>query len=269
MVVTAGSGGDGPVIVVENTGDQANAIVLPAAARVGQTTQSTMTFDVDMSMSMGEQTEGARVGLSMTLTSQITEVLPEGGYVALASLDNVEVTEMPEGADTSTVPCLGVSGVQFEQTIDAAGNTTSLEPVDTGLDAVALACVEQFSSTQSQAAVVFPAEPIGPGASWTADVVVQNQGMEMPVTYHYNLTDVNNGRYRITATLESEFDVSQDGVAATGTVGGSGNLSGAVDNPMDVSTSFKMAIDMDSSIGSDDFSMSMDMIIEMVSTPAQ
>ena len=269
LAASAGSGDGDPVIVVESTGDQANAIVLPAAAQIGQSTQSTLAFDIDLSMSMSGQTEEAGTAMEMALTSEITEVLADGGYVALASLDSVEVTEFPEGADPSTVPCVGISGVQLEQTFDAAGNTTSVEPVDSGLGATEQACVEQFTSTQTQATVVFPAEPIGPGASWTADMVMQNQGMEMPVTYHYTLTDVSNGRYSIEATLDSDFDVSQDGLSATGTVSGSGNLSGAIDNPMDVSTSFKMNMDMESSSGGEDFSMAIDIAIDMLSAPAE
>ena len=98
--------------------------------------------------------------------------------------------------------------MQLEQTLDAAGNTLSLEPVGTALGGTEMECVQKFMSTQSQSAVVFPAEPIGPRASRLADVVVENQGVELPVSYHYTLSDVSNGRYTIEATLDSDIDIT-------------------------------------------------------------
>jgi hypothetical protein len=267
-LTAAGSGEEGPNIVVEDAGDQANAVTLPASARVGEVTNSTVALDMAMSTTIGGWIDEASIGLAMTLTSEITEVFPDGGYVALTSLDSVEATELPDGTDPSTVPCVGVSGVQLVQTFDAAANTVSVEAVDTGLDAAALACVEEFTSTQTQSTVVFPAEPIGPGASWTADVVFRSQGIEMPVTYHYTLTDMADGRYTIDATLASDLDVSRNRLSAIGTLSGSGTLSGAIDNPMDVSSSFEMTMGLASSMGGRDLTMTTDITTHTTSTPA-
>jgi hypothetical protein len=122
---------------------------------------------------------------------------------------------------------------------------------------------------EAQSTVVFPAEPIGPGASWTADVVFQNQRLGVPVTFHYTLTDVADGRYAIDATLESDLDVSRNRLSATGTFSGSGTLSGAIDNPMDVSSSFNMTIGMASSVGGYDLTMLTDIATETSSAPTQ
>jgi hypothetical protein len=190
---SAGSDGDGLTIVVENAGDQSNAITLPAPPQVGQAAQTTMAIDMDLAIDDGGNSTEVAVGLAMDLTMEVTAVSADGGYVTLLTLDAVEITDMPDGADSSAVPCVGVEGLQLEQTLDAAGNTLSLEPVGTGLGGAEMGCVQQFTSTQSQSAVVFPAEPIGPGASWSADVVVENQGVELPVSYRYTLSDVSDG----------------------------------------------------------------------------
>jgi hypothetical protein len=266
-LTAAASADDGPVVVVESFGDQASAIALPGAARVGQVTRSRFALDMSMSTTVGGWSDEASIGLVMALTSEIVEVFPDGGYVVLVLLDSVEATELPEGTDPSTVPCLGVTGVRLEQTLDAAGNTASVEPVDTGLDAAALACVEEFTSAQMQSTVVFPAEPIGPGASWTAEFVFQNQAAEIPVTYRYTLMDVGDARYTIDATLASVLDVARSRLSATGTMSGSGTLSGAVDNPMDISTSFEMTIELASRMGGRDLTMMTDIATNITSTP--
>ncbi len=262
-VASAGSDGDGPTIVVEDAGDQSNAITLPAPPEVGQSVQTTMAIDMDLAFDDGGTSTEVAVGLAMDLTMEVTAVSADGGYVTLLTLDAVEITDMPDGADSSAVPCVGVEGLQLEQTLDRAGNTLSLEPVGTGLGGADMACVQQFTSTQSQSAVVFPAEPIGPGASWSADVVVENQGIELPVSYHYTLSDVSNGRYTIEATLDSDIDITQGGVDVTGTMAGSGTTTGAVANPLDVSSTFRVTTDMVSSIDGTDMAMSMDMNIEL------
>jgi Family of unknown function (DUF6263) len=267
VVASAGSDGEGPDIVVENAGDQTNAISVPAPAQVGQTAQTTIAVDMDLAVDDGGVSTDVAVGLAMDFTMEVTDVSADGGYVTLLTLDAVEVTDMPEGADSSGVPCFGIEGLQLEQTLDAAGNTLSIEPVGTGLGGGEMACVQQFSSTQSQSAVIFPAEPIGPGASWTAELVVENQGIELPVSYHYVLTDVSNGRYSIETTLESEFDVTQSGVNVTGTMSGSGTTSGDPSNPLDISSTFKATTDLLSSLGGTDMVMTVDMTIDMATAP--
>ena len=266
---SAESDGDGPTIVVENAGDQSNAINLPAPPQVGQAAQTAMAIDMALAIDDGGNSTEVAVGLAMDLTMEVTAVSEDGGYVTVLTLDAVEIKDMPDGADASAVPCVGVDGLQLEQTLDSAGNTLSLEPVGTGLGGAEMGCVEQFASTQSQSAVVFPAEPVGPGASWSADVVVENQGVELPVSYHYTLSDVSNGRYTIEATLVSDIDITQGGVDVTGTMAGAGTTTGAVANPLDVSSTFNVTTDMVSSVDGMDMSMSMDMNIEMATKSPQ
>ena len=184
-------GDDGAVdVVLEDAGDQANAITLPAPARVGQVAESTTALDMRAALGGAMSTEVA-VGMEIAMTSEVTEVAVDGGYVTLTTLHRVDVTDLPAGADEADVPCVGVTGLQIEQRFDAAGNPVSTESVGKGLGPAETACVEQLSSTQSQSAVVFPNEPVGPGASWSAELVTVNEGVEVPVTYHYTLTEVS------------------------------------------------------------------------------
>jgi hypothetical protein len=199
--------------------------------------------------------------MEIAMTSEVTEVAADGGYVALTTLHRVEVTDLPDGADQADVPCVGVTGLQIEQRFDASGNAVSTEPVGE-LGSAEAACVEQLSSTQSQAAVVFPSEPVGPGASWSADLVTVNEGVEVPVTYRYTLTDVSGGRYSIDATLDAQFEVEEGGVTASGTMTGSGTIAGAVDNPLVTSSSFDIAMEMASDV--EDFSMNLDISIDLL-----
>ena len=67
------------VIVVESTGDQANVITLPAPAAVGQTGQSTIAMNMDLGLEGGGMSTAFGVGLEMSMTTEVTEVLADGG----------------------------------------------------------------------------------------------------------------------------------------------------------------------------------------------
>jgi hypothetical protein len=246
-------------VVLDDAGDQANAITLPAPAEVGQVADSTTALDLRVALG-GAMSMEVAFGMEIAMTSEVTEVAADGGYVAVTTLHGVDVADMPDGADEADVPCVGVTGLQLEQRFDSSGNAVSTEPVGE-LGLAETLCVEQLSSTQSQAAVVFPGEPVGPGASWSADLVTVNEGIEVPVTYHYTLTDVSDGRYSIDATLAAEFEVDEGGVTAAGTMTGSGTLTGAIDNPLVTSTSFDIAMEMASD--AEDFSMDFDISIDV------
>ena len=256
---------DEVTVVVENAGDQANAITLPAPVQVGQRGQVTIGVAMDLDAEGVGMSTAVGVGLQMTVTSVATEVTADGGHVSLVTLDNATVTELPEGASASEFPCVGVTGVQVEETYDAAGSSVSLEPVGSVLGPAEQACVDQLVATQSQTTVVYPDVPVGPGASWSADIVVENQGIEVPVTYHYSLTDVSDGRFTIETTLDSDFEAEQDGYVWTGRMSGSGRSSGAVANAMDASSSFKVNMAMASDIDGEEMTMSVDMSIDVVS----
>ena len=195
---------------------------MPAPAEVGQVAESTTALDMHVAIGGAMSTE---VAVGMEIATDVGGHRGGGGW-RLRDPHHPRprgVTDLPDGADEADVPCVGVTGCRSSRRFDAAGNTgVDWNPSGKGSDRAETACVEQLSSTQSQAAVVFPAEPVGPGASWSADLVTVNEGVEVPVTYHYTLTAVSGGRYSIDATLDAEFEVDQGGVAVTGTMTGAG-----------------------------------------------
>ena len=256
------SGDDGVSIVVENAGDQSNAITLPPVAQVGQTAQNTIGMTMDMGVDGAGTSTEIGFGLEMVMSSEVTEVAADGGYAALTTLDSVTVVDLPDGVNEADLPCVGVTGLEVEQTFDAAGNTVSMEAIGDELDSTQSLCVDQLSSTESQSAVVYPDEPVGPGATWSADIVATNQGIEIPVTYHYALTDVSDGRFTIETTLDSDFDLDQDGLVGTGNMSGSGTFTGAVANPMEMTSAFNLTLDMVSDIDGEELSMTVDMSLD-------
>ena len=78
-VASATGGDDGVGIVVENAGDQANAITLPAPAVVGQTAQTTLVLVMDLSVDAGGMSTEVGIGLEMAMTSEVTELTDDGG----------------------------------------------------------------------------------------------------------------------------------------------------------------------------------------------
>lgn len=236
--LATGEGDSG--VVVESAGDQSNSITLPPAAAVGQRAVSVTTFDVSI-VATGIQLD---LAIRLDMKSEITELTADGGYVAVTTIDEVELTEVPPGVDVSTLGYDAVTGVQFQQTIDARGKTLSTELLDAeSLTDAARAAAEGFTGNLQSAQFVYPSEPVGPGAKWTAELEVATEGFAVPATYMYEITEIADGRYTIAVSYESTFDTTIEGQAATGTVTGLGSVAGSVDNPLAMSVTLGQTID--------------------------
>ena len=161
-----------------------------------------------------------------------------------------------EDSEDAEFPCVGMTGIELEHIDRARRIRAGQRRVDVHRAAV----VHPVPGHRR-----VPRRADRPGATWSADIVTENQGIEVPVTYHYTLTEVSDGRFTIQTTLDSDFDVEQDGIVGTGNMSGSGTSSGAVDNPLDAAASFTMALDMVSDIDGEDMTMTFNVDIEVVS----
>ncbi len=236
--LATGEGDSG--VVVESSVDQSNAIMLPPAAVVGQSAVSVTTFELSITAT------GVQVDLAIRLdmTSEVTELTAEGGYVAVTTIDKVELTQVPPGIDVSTLGYDALTGVQFQQTVDATGKTLSTELLNVeSLTDATRASAEGFTGNLQSAQFVYPSEPVGLGAKWTAELEVATEGFAVPATYTYEITDIADGRYTIAVAYDSTFDTTIEGQAATGTLTGLGTVVGSVDNPLAISVTLGQTID--------------------------
>ena len=263
LLAGSDDGTDGTV-VVDSPGDQANTITLPPDAAVGQTASWTMGMNMEMSVSGVGDAVTVPVALEMDTIQSVTEVIPEGGYVEMLSIDRVEITDAPEGADPATFPCGSVNGLELEETFNAAGATVSVEPVSDDLTDAEQECVASFTDSTSTVALVYPAEPVGVGAEWSSNVNVDSQGITIPVTYHYTLTDSgDDGTYSVEVTFDADIDGDIEGAEATGTMTGSGTFTGDIDNPLVVNGTVAQTIDMTIDDDGEQADMSIDITIDI------
>lgn len=234
------TGEDDSNVVVESTGDQTNAITLPPPAAVGERAVSATSFDLVISADDFE----IALALQLDMTSEVTELTADGGYVAITTIDHVELTEAPTTVDVSALGYDGLAGAQFQQTFDASGKTMSTELLNADqLGEAARSAAEGFTGNLQSAQFVYPDEPVGVGARWTADLEIATEGFAIPTTYAYELTAITDGRYTIAVSYESEFDTTIEGQQASGDVTGLGTVVGSVDNPLDVSVTLDQTID--------------------------
>ena len=264
VAATAGGDGIGDIeITVDDVVTSPTPCSLPPAPEVGQVAGTTMTFEADLDVQGGGADEQVSLGMAVETTTEVTEVTADNGWITLTTLDAIEVTDAPAGADAAGAPCVGVSGLQLEETWDRAGQSVSWELVGDDLGPAQQACADQLSSTQSQVPIVFPPEPVGPGARWTADLEVVSQGFTFPVSYHYTLRDLADGVYTLDVTFDSEFEVESQGFVFTGTMTGSGTMGGSIEQPVGATASMTMHLEMRSDVDGEELSMSMDMTVEM------
>jgi len=229
-LTASATGDDDSNVIVESTGDQTN----------GQTATSVTTFDLAITA------EGVDVVLSLRLdmTTEVTELTDDGGYVAVATIEQVELTEAPSGVDVSALGYDALGGAQFRQTFDASGKSMSTDLLNADeLSDAARTAAEGFTGNLQSAQFVYPDEPVGVGARWTADLEIESEGFAIPTTYTYEITGITAGRYTIAVSYESAFDTTIEGQPASGDVTGLGTVDGSVDNPLDLSITLGQTID--------------------------
>lgn len=226
-------------VVVESTGDQSNAVTLPPVAVVGQSATSATT--IELSIAASGQID---VAIRMDTTVAVTELSPDGGYVAVTTINHIELTNAPPGVDIASLGYESLPGAQFAQAFDANGKliSTELLNADTLSDAARQAA-EGFTGNLQSAQFVYPDVPVGVGAKWSADLSVATEGFAIPTTYRYELTGIADGRYTIAVSYNSTFDTTIEGAVATGTVTGAGSVVGSVANPLDLSVTLDQTID--------------------------
>jgi len=238
---TSASGDEGgSPVVVESAGDQATATILPPAAVVGQAAGSVTTIH----LSITAQGSPIDLAIRVDLRAAVSQVAPDGGYTAVTTIDRIQLFEAPEGVDRAALGYEELAGARFQQTFDRAGQVLSTELLAAeSLSDAARSAAQGFTGNLQSAQFVYPAEPVGVGAKWSAELEITTEGLTLPATYHYELTDVSDGRYTVTVSYRSTIETTIQGAPVSGTVAGLGSVSGSIDNPLDVSVTLGQTID--------------------------
>jgi len=248
-----GDDADAATVVSLLEAGEGETITLPVPYAVGQSASTSATFDTSLDLSGAGTDETITFAFRLDLTSTVTEVDEDGGSVVTSTIDGVEWIERAEGVDDSIAE--DVAGVTYAESFDVSGVSESRELVDDDeLTADQRPAAEEFIG-QSSVAFSFPGEPVAAGATWTSDTTVESNGMEFPATYQYELVSLDAESYVIDVTYDSPVDTEVDGTDVSGQISGSGTITGAIDNPLEVD----FELEQDASISAADGGESMDM----------
>jgi len=252
----------GPV-EVQDAGAEGGRAQLPGAAAVGQTGSSSATVGIVLSVDGSGVDQDVPVTLRLDYDAEVVEA-DAGGYTVENTFTGAEVLDGPDGADLSAVEDL--VGVRYRETFNPDGTSGDNELVDEGsLTDAQREAYEQFGSQVETASFDYPDEPVGVGATWTSVSTIAQQGFDLAVTYHYELTALEGDDYTIEISYDEDIDdtVTSDGVEAdvTGTLQGGGTTVGRVGEPLAVDTSIEQHLDMDVDADGESISMTMDVTV--------
>lgn len=244
--------------VIESLGDPATAVLLPPAPQVGQQGRNQIGVIVGISI----DGESVKVGFDATADAEITAVTPDGGYTAHTTIVEMELSDASEGVDAGDFDLDELVGVQYEQDFSPSGAIENSNIVDlASMDKDAAALAEEFVASSQTVVISYPDEPVGVGAKWSSEVLVESDGFSVPVTYEFEITDITDGRYSMTLTYAADIDQDVQGASVTGTLTGGGTVTGSVDNLLD------QALDLDQdmmiTVGTGGDSMDMSMTVEI------
>jgi hypothetical protein len=259
----------GPV-ELEDAGQEGGRVQLPGAAEVGQTGSSSATVDITLGIEGAGVDEDIPVTLRLDYDSEVVEA-DASGYVVDSEFTGAEVLDGPSDADFSAVSDL--VGVRYRETFDPDGTSNETELLDEdGLTEAQRSAYEEFGSQVESTAFDYPAEAVGVGATWTAVSTIEQQGFDLAVTYHYELTALDGDDYTIAISYDEDIDdtFSVDGTDAdvTGRLSGGGSTSGTIGNPLALDTSIEQNLDMEIDADGSTVSMTMDITVAVAPVAA-
>ena len=224
------------VVSVFDAGEGAT-IELPVPYEVGQSASMSATFDASIDVSGGGIDETVAFAFRLDLTATVAEVTDDGGSVVNSTIDGAEWIEQPEGIADDLIGDL--VGLTYAETYDASGSPQSRELInDEGLSAEERQAAEELITQSESVAFGFPAEPVAVGATWTSEATVNSNGVEIPATYQYELVRLDDESFTIEVTYDSPVDTEVGGADVSGRISGSGTITGATDNPLELAYEF-------------------------------
>ena len=197
----------------------------------------------------------------------MSEVAQDGGGVVISTIEGAEWLEQPDGLDDGLITDL--VGLTYSESFDASGVAGSRELVnDEELSDDQREAAEEIIEQSESVAFEFPDSAVAVGAIWTSDTTVSSNGLEFPATYHYELVSLDDESFVIDVTYDSPVDTDVDGMNVTGRISGSGSITGAVDNPLELAYQIEQDADVAAEIDGDSLDMQMTITFDNAVTGA-
>jgi muconolactone delta-isomerase len=184
--------------------------LLSISAGKGHRELARMTMTMTMTMDMGPMGShtAAMPPVVTDMAMEVLDVLPDDRLVMLSEIAHAGVAEGAEQLDPAMVfqleQSLGsMEGLRLEGTMDRQGRSVELDvQLPDDLDPKMREQFESMSNTFSQLTAPLPAEPVGLGARWDTSMVLDNNGLRVLQTAHYELESIEGD----TITLLTHFE---------------------------------------------------------------
>jgi hypothetical protein len=231
---------DGAVVTVLDAGDAATRVVLPGTPTEGMAGSVTkVTTTTGTIVATGKENQSATIDVVTTAvqSGEIIEVRPDGGFVLRRLVDSWQIVDNTRGADgedyADDPELRALMGVELHFEYSAQGAVVTGRPVSgTTLTAEQQAAFDELLADASGDR--FPAEPVGVGASWTAELGEDDR----TITATYTLTALEGDAFTVEVAMTGDaaqfFGELPEGFdEASGTISGTGVLHGRVGDPFD------------------------------------
>lgn len=217
---------------------QSPTYTLPGPAIVGQTAQSSVSYD----STINSTPASGALSVHAVVARTVTAVDAAGGYQTQAVVTSIEVSRAPSGFNTGQID--GLAGLTVQQSFTATG-----APIDAGTSA-AVGSGPPASGTGhlldwiAATSIAFPAEPVAVGASWPSAGQASVGGVTVPIEYQCRLASVDDSQYVVELSYAADFDATATSMGdVSGTIAGWGTMTGSRSNPLVVSGSVNQSID--------------------------
>lgn len=240
---TAGAASEPPTSQASSAAAAGDEIQFPIAYEVGQTATQTGRFTTEIGGSMLGGGEPVTVDFELAMTTEVVEVNDDGGGTLQLTFDSTEVVDASAGIDLS--PLEELVGVSYSQEFEADGELGDIELVDEDqLTDAQRDAFDEFGSQAQAAAITFPEEAVSVGATWSDETEIESEGVEIPMTFEYELVALDAETYTLEMTASSDFSDEIDGTDVDGEVLATGTVVGRRDNPLAISVTQSQEITM-------------------------
>jgi hypothetical protein len=246
LTALAACGGDDDVevrdggVTLDDAGAEAGRVQLPGPAVVGASGSASAAVAIAVSVDGQE----IPVELRLDFDGEVVEA-DDTGYTLETTFTGGEVIDAPAGAEADLATVTDIVGVTYRQRYDADGSAQDAVLVDPdALTAAQRSAYDEFGSQLDSAAFDFPDEPVGEGATWRSVSEVSSQGLEVAVTYQYELQALSGDEYTIAISYDEDIDTEVQGADVTGSLRGGGTTTATIGNPMSQATSMEQDFDV-------------------------
>jgi len=148
-----------------------------------------------------QRSEDIGVGLTMTLTSEVTEAAEAGSTVEM-TVDAIDGRISGRGEDEILAEMEPLIGKALVIEYDENGNQVGTTTLKDGSD-LPESLADSF---ETATATSFPSEAIGIGSRWSSVTTSNSGGFELEVTTVYELTDITEDELIIEVTQDLPVD---------------------------------------------------------------